>query len=333
MPEQRVVITGAFPEQAEARLRARGLDVARLPGDIEEDKLVTELDGAWALVHGGISLLSRRVWEQAPSLATVCVMATGYRSFVELPSEPTPTRFTYTPHANAVAVAEFALAQLLDLVRGVSRGAAAVSRGEWDEQPTRSLTDATLGIVGMGHIGRELARMAHSAFGTRIRYWNRTDRPEFAELPYQRCESLIELFEGSDLVSLHVDLVPGRTAGSAGTEGLIGADHLRALDGGFLVNTARAGLVDPVALRAALTEGRLAGAAIDGYYTEPAPHPREDPFGLLEFVPDRLLVTGHNGFHTHQALDAMADMAVANLLAVADGTAPPHPVPDEAAGR
>ncbi|MEV7022731.1 D-isomer specific 2-hydroxyacid dehydrogenase family protein [Kitasatospora sp. NPDC093558] len=327
MPEQRVVITGAFPEHAEERLRARGLAVTRLAGDTDEDRLLEELDGAWGLVHGGTALLSKRVWEQAPSLAVVCVLATGYRSFVELPDEPGAARFTYTPHANAVAVAEFALAQLLDLVRGVSRGAAAVTRGAWDEQPTRSLTDATLGIVGMGHIGRELARMASAAFGTRIRYWNRTDRPELAELPYQRAESLIELFEASDLVSLHVDLVPGRT------DGMIGADHLRALDGGFLVNTARAAVVDPAALGAALREGHLAGAAIDGYYAEPAPHPREDPFGLLEFVPDRLLVTGHNAYHTHQALRTMADMAVANLLAVADGTPPPHPVPGEAAGR
>ncbi|MDH6578162.1 D-isomer specific 2-hydroxyacid dehydrogenase family protein [Kitasatospora sp. MAP5-34] len=324
MAEQRVVITGAFPERAEAELRSRGFALTRLPGDADEERLVGELAGAWALVHGGTALLSRRVWEQAPSLAVVCVLATGYRSFIELPAEPGAARFTYTPHANAVAVAEFALAQLLDLVRGVSRGAAGVSRGEWIEQPTQSLTDARLGIVGMGHIGRELARMAQAAFGTRIRYWNRTDRPELAALPYERSASLIELFESCDMVSLHVDLVPGQT------EGMIGAEHLRALDGGFLVNTSRATLVDPAALRAALREGRLAGAAIDGYYAEPAPDPQNDPFGLLEFVPDRLLVTGHNAYHTHQALQAMADMAVANLLAVADGALPPYPVPGEA---
>jgi phosphoglycerate dehydrogenase-like enzyme len=322
MTDRMIVVTGAFPERSEAELRSRGFVVRRFPGDTGEERLAAELDGAWALVHGGTALLSADLWDRAPSLAAVCVMATGYRFFVEPPAEPGSARFTYTPHANAVAVAEFALAQTLDLVRGISRGAVGTARGEWVEEPTLSLTEARLGIVGMGHIGRELARMAHAAFGTRIRYWNRSDRPEFDALPYERSATPTELFADCDVVSLHVALTPGQT------EGMIGEQHLKLLDGGYLVNTARAGLVDPDALRAALAEGWIAGAAIDGYYTEPAPDPSADPFGLLAFVPDRLLVTPHNAYHSYQALQAMADMAVGNLLAIADGAPPPHPIPD-----
>ncbi|MER5886130.1 NAD(P)-dependent oxidoreductase [Streptomyces sp. NPDC001941] len=321
MADRKIVVTGAFPDATADRLRQRGFALARLPGDADEEAVSVELDGAWGLVHGGTSFLTAKLWERHPDLAAVCVMATGYRSFIEPPAAPGATRFTYTPHANASAVAEFALAQALDLVRGVTRGAAGTARGEWIEEATGSLTGATLGVVGMGHVGQRLAAMAHAAFGTRVVYWNRSDRPELAALPHERKATLIEVFASSDVVSLHVDLVPGVT------EGLIGAEHLDALGRGFLVNTARATVVDPEALRAALAAGRLGGAAIDGYYREPAPAPDDDPFGLLAFVPDRLLVTGHNAYHTHQALRTMAEMAEANLTAVADGEPVPYAVP------
>ncbi|MFF7946025.1 NAD(P)-dependent oxidoreductase [Streptomyces griseorubiginosus] len=137
----------------------------------------------------------------------------------------------------------------------VSRLPAAVAAGRWSERATTSLAGARLGIAGIGHIGRERARMTHAAFGTEILYWNRTSRPEPAALPYT-------------------------------------TEHLEALGpSGYLVNCSRAELIDPVALRSALAEGTIAGASIDGYYTEPTPAPADDPHGLLAFAPNRLLVT------------------------------------------
>ncbi|MFI8081744.1 2-hydroxyacid dehydrogenase [Kitasatospora sp. NPDC086009] len=321
MDRRRVVVTGAtFPDQVVRKLEAGGFTVESLPGDLDEDKVVQALHGAWGYVLGGSEVMSARAWDRLPDLAVACFMGTGYGSFMELPEGASPTRFCYTPHANAVAVAEFTAAQMLDLVRGVTRRVTGVRAGLWSEDATPSLVGARLGVAGMGHIGREVARMAHAAFGMEVLYWNRTHRPELDGLPYTAVASLDDLFEAAEVVTLHFPHQPGVN------DGVIGARQLTALGpDGFLINTARAALVDPDALRTALAEGLIAGAAFDGYYTEPTPDPAEDPYGLLEFVPDRLLVTPHCAYLSTQAVRRMADMAAENLLSVARGDEPRYP--------
>ncbi len=174
----------------------------------------------------------KHAWDQLPDLAVVCFLGTGYNSFLELPESKSSIRFTYTPHANAVA--EFSIAQMIDLVRGISSKVAGVQAGVWSEESTPSLVGARLGVAGMGHIGREVARMAHAAFGTEILYWNRTRRPELDALLYTAVPSLTELFETVDIVSVNFTYEPGRN------EGAVGAQQLAALGAdGFLVNTAR----------------------------------------------------------------------------------------------
>ncbi|MFJ3308643.1 2-hydroxyacid dehydrogenase [Streptomyces sp. NPDC086549] len=321
MGSRRVVVTGAtFPREVTRELEAGGFTIECVPGDLDEDGVIRALRGAWGFVLGGSEHMSKRAWPRLPDLAVACFLGTGYSSFMELPDDESSIQFTYTPHANAVAVAEFAVAQMLDLVRGVSRRVAGVQEGRWNEDATRSLVGARLGVAGLGHIGREVARMAHAAFGMEVLYWNRTRRPEFEELPYTRVGSLTQLFEAADVVSVHFNYEPGEN------EGVIGNEQLAALGSdGYLVNAARAALVDPAALRTALADGWIAGAAVDGYYVEPTPPVEEDPHGLLTFVPDKLLVTPHCAYLSTQAIRRMADMAAENLLAVARGDAPPYP--------
>ena len=323
MNNRTVVVTGStFPAAVSRILEDGGFVVETVPGDLDEDGIVEALGGAWAYVLGGSEHLSKRAWKRLPDLAVVCFLGTGYSDFLELPDGATPICFTYTPHANAVAVAEFTIAQMLDLIRGVSRSADFVARGMWSEETTPSLVGARLGVAGMGHIGKEVARMAHAAFGTEIFYWNRSRRPELDSLPYTAVSSLTELCEAVDIVSVNYALEPGRNDGSIGTEQLmaLGSD-------GFLVNCARAALVDPVALRRALTDRWISGAAMDGYYIEPTPALGEDPYGLLTFVPERLLVTPHCAYLSTQAIRRMADMAAESILAVARGDEPPYRIP------
>jgi phosphoglycerate dehydrogenase-like enzyme len=322
MGSRTIVTTGAtFPEEVIRELEAGGFSIKAVPGDLDETGVILALQGAWGYVLGGSEHMSKDAWKRLPDLALVCFLGTGYSSFMELPEEESSIRFTYTPYANASAVAEFSIAQMIDLVRGVSRKVAGVQAGQWSEEATPSLIGARLGVAGMGHIGREVAHMAHAAFGTEVFYWNRTRRPELDALPYTPVPSLTDLFEAADIVSVNFAFEPGDN------EGAVGAPQLAALGAdGFVVNTARAALFDPVALREALAEGWIAGASMDGYYIEPTPTLADDPYGLLNFVPDKLLVTPHCAYLSRQAIRKMADMATENILAVARGEVPPYEV-------
>ena len=322
MASRRIVITGAtFPMQVEQELRAGGFEIETVPGDLDEAGVIAALETAWGYVLGGSERMSRTAWAQLPDLRLVCFLGTGYGSFIEIPDDRGKITFTYTPHANAVAVAEFTLALMLDLVRQVSPRVKGVSEGRWSEEATRSLVGARLGVAGLGHIGREVARMAHAAFGMEVYYWNRSRRPEFGSLPYAPVSSIAELCEVSDVVSVNFAHQVGQN------DGVIGEAELLALGAdGYLVDAARAELVDPAALRTALAEGWIAGAALDGYYIEPTPDPDMDPHGLLAFVPDRLLVTPHCAYLSTQAVRRMADMAAENILAVSREDDAPYPI-------
>jgi phosphoglycerate dehydrogenase-like enzyme len=164
----------------------------------------------------------------------------------------------------------------------------------------RDLHGATVGIVGGGRIGSAV-RHRLAGFGCEVLVAGRNGPTPFAEL-----------LERSDFVSLHVPLNPG-------TRGLIGEPELRAMKpSAYLVNTARGPIVDQAALGSALREGWIAGAALD--VTEPEPLPPDDP--LLE-TPN-LIVIPHLGSATERTRAAMADLAVANLLAGLAGEPMPH---------
>lgn len=323
MEARKVVVTGAtFPEAVTRELQAGGFAIESIPGDLTESQVVERLQGAWGYVLGGSERMSKEAWGQIPGLSAVTFLGTGYSSFMEVPSNDVGVQFSYTPHANAMAVAEFAIAQMLDIVRGLTRRIDGVQGGQWNEEATRSLIGARLGVAGLGHIGREVARMAKSAFNMDVYYWNRTRRPEFDELQYTVVPTLLELCEAVDVLVICFAHVPGEN------DGAIGAAELTALGvDGYLVNATRAGLVDPAALRRALEEDWIAGASIDGYYEEPTPSPEEDPHGLLKMIPEKLLVTPHCAYLSTQAIRQMADMAAENLLAVARGDVAPYEIP------
>jgi glyoxylate reductase len=164
----------------------------------------------------------------------------------------------------------------------------------------RDLHGATVGIVGGGRIGTAVARRLEG-FGCDVLVAGRG-----GATPLQ------DVLQRSDFVSLHVPLNPG-------TRGLVGEAELRAMkETAYLVNTARGPIVDQAALRRALREGWIAGAALD--VTDPEPLPPDDP--LLD-APN-LLVIPHLGSATHATREAMADLAVANLIAGLSGERMPH---------
>ena len=223
-----------------------------------------------------------------------------------------------TPGVVDGATADLAMALLLAVARNVVTGDAfARGPGYLDTDPGRMLGrdvfGATLGIVGLGRTGREMARRA-LGFGMTVLYSQRhRDTGAEADLgaPYV---PLPALFSKSDFVTLHVPL-------TLETRGLVGEAELRSMKKtAFLVNTARGAVVDQDALLRALQERWIAGAAID--VTDPEPLPRDHPLLGLR----NLVITPHLGTGTVQTRERMAHMARQNLVAGLAGRPLPYPV-------
>jgi glyoxylate reductase len=204
-----------------------------------------------------------------------------------------------TPDVLTEATAELTIALLLALLRRVAEGDRRVRRHEeWALAPTfmlgEGLAGKTLGIVGLGRIGREVARLAE-AFGMRVVH-TRGSGP-YQELPLDR------LLAEADVVSLHVPLTPE-------TRHLVGARELVLMrQTAVLVNVSRGPVVDEGALVEALTAGRIAGAALDVYEREP-----EVSAGLLRL--ENVVLSPHLGSSTHAAREAMGMLCSEALEAV-----------------
>lgn len=220
---------------------------------------------------------------------------------------------TNTPGVLVETTAELTLALLLSVTRRVAEGDRAIRAGGWtqanrwqiDGYLGRDLSGSTLGILGLGPIGRAVAARAR-AFGLNILGWSRSDR----EVPGVVRASLEQVLADSDFLSLHVASTPE-------TRHLIDAVALRQMKpGAILINTARGDVVDELALVEALQSGRVAGAGLDVFAQEPLPvdHP------LLEM--SSVVLTPHVGSATAATRMRMVDLAVANVTAVLDGGRP-----------
>ena len=211
----------------------------------------------------------------------------------------------YTPGCLTDTTADLAFGLLPSGARRVAAGDAAVRRDEWPPfDPIAFVGEevhgATLGIVGMGRIGKAVARRAEG-FSMRVLHTSRS-----GGMPME------ELLEQSDFVSLHAPLTDQ-------TRGLIGEAELRRMKpSAFLVNTARGGLVDTGALVRALREGWIAGAGLD--VTDPEPLPADHPLLAEQGV----VITPHIGSASRRTRQAMADMCVENLLAALRGERMPY---------
>jgi len=171
--------------------------------------------------------------------------------------------------ANALSVAEYVVGTALLLLRGAYASSAAVSAGQWPRNALsngREVGGKTLGLIGFGSIGQLTARLARG-LGMQVTAFDPMmddDHPVYSQAQV-RCTGLDEVIRMSDVVSLHVPLVDS-------TRGLFSAERINSMKpGAVLINTARGGIVDEVALAAALKSGHLGGAAIDVFATEPLP--------------------------------------------------------------
>lgn len=209
---------------------------------------------------------------------------------------------------NGANTAELALLLMLAAARGLPRADVAIRAGGFQAGtlPGFELDGKVLGLVGLGRLGRRMARYG-AALGMQIVAWSRNLTPELAEQGGATCVPLDALLEQADVVSLHMVL-------SDSTRGLIGVAQLaRMKPGAILVNTSRGPLVDEAALIATLRAGRLI-AALDVYDHEPLPH--DHPFRSL---PNTVL-TPHLGYVTQATMREFHQQGIENVLAFLRGT-------------
>lgn len=223
---------------------------------------------------------------------------------------------TNTPGANSVAVAELTIALMLALGRELCKADQATRRGQWPRFSGVGLRGKTVGLVGFGAIGREVASRL-KGFGIRILVSDPAVNREIVEGCGVELGSLDELLALSDFVSLHASLNPA-------TAGMVDRAFLGKMKtGSFLVNTARGELIDEPALHHALVEGHLRGAALDCFSKEPP-----DADNPLLQLP-QVVVTPHTGAHTDEAMNTMGWMSLQACMAVLRGARPTHIVNPE----
>jgi lactate dehydrogenase-like 2-hydroxyacid dehydrogenase len=308
MPRPRVTVTRRLPEAVEARLAA-AFDAALNPTD--EPMRPAALAAAMRSADGLLCAVTDPI--DAGLIATegrrvgiVANFGVGVNNIDLDAARAAGLVVTNTPGVLTDATADLALALILAATRRITESEAVLRRGAWDGfRPTgflgMGLQGKTLGIVGMGRIGQATARRAALGFGMAVAYFNRSPVGPF-DFPARAFPSVEAVMAASDVVSLHVP-------GGEGNRGLISAAMLAAMKPtAYLVNTARGDILDELALAAALSERRIAGAGLDVYAEEP-----EVPDALLR-APNLTLLP-HIGSATLETRTAMGMLAVDNLEA------------------
>ena len=264
-----------------------------------EDRLVERIATAEVVLNiRASSKFTERVFAACPRLRLISVWGTG-TDHVDLPAAARHgVTVTNIPGVSAISVAEHALALLLAVARRIPQLDAATRRGEWPRGQSIELHGKTCGVVGLGAIGRQFARIA-AGIGMRVIAWTMHPKPE----PGVEFVEVDDLYRSSDVVSIHLRLSPA-------TEGFIGPRQLALMKPtAILINTARGAIIDEAALIDALAAGRLAGAGLDVFSAEPLP-----PGHPLAQLPN-VAITPHCAGITPEALEAGLRMAVENIWA------------------
>ena len=299
--------------------RAR-LELARIPGITvveryelsgagSDDVLVRGLDGVWAVVAGG-EPYTRGVLEALPELKAILRWGTGCDAIDIAAATDAGVAVVTTPVVNAEAVADMALALMLACIRRLSQLDTIVRSGEWRRlRPTRDLAYATVGIIGLGAIGRAVTRRVRG-FGCHVLAVEPNPDLEFCKENEVELTDLDGMLPRTDVLTLHIPLTDD-------TRRLLGARELAMLPRhAVLVNTARGELIDQAALVAALAGGQIAAAGLDVFEREPPA--RDDP---ILSMPNTVL-SGHISSYTNLGLDRTGEAVIANLRELLAGRLP-----------
>ena len=303
----KIVVPDDFPaaftgSAAEPKLRGMGsVSVHTERGADQEAELIRRIGDAEVAINiRAHARFTDRVLAGCPRLRLISIWGTGTDNVDLAACGKRGVAVTNTPGVNAHAVAEHTLALMLAVARRIPAMDRDTRAGQWPRGQLTQLEGRTVGLIGLGAIGRRVAQLL-APFGTRLlatTYGPDSGRAAAAGTRHVPVEALLQ---EADIVSLHLRLSPD-------TQGYVGRQRLGLMKPtAILINTARGGLVDKAALVDALRAGRIAGAGLDVFHEEPIP--AGDPIlGLANVV-----LTPHNGGNTREVIDAGLLRAVENV--------------------
>jgi phosphoglycerate dehydrogenase-like enzyme len=285
---------------------------------VEEPAFDQHLARADGMVVRTYTKVNADLLAKAPKLKVVGRGGVGLEN-IDVPAcRARGVEVVYTPDANTLAVGDLVFGFVLQLIRpwGLFRERA-YTKQEFkhvrDTQRGRQLNELTLGVLGMGRVGRRVGRIGSQGFGMRVIYNDLRDVASELTFPATAVDKST-LYREADILSIHVDMRPGN-------EHLVGAPQLAQLKrDAIVINTSRGEVLDAAALATALRENRLAGAALDVY--DPEPPPADFPLLGLPNV----LLTPHMAARTHTAIENMS-WVVKDVYGVATGAKPQWPAP------
>ena len=310
----RILVARKLPSSVLSKLEAVGtVDLHASDEALSPEELRARAAGKQAVVAMLTDQIDKALLDAATDLKVVANVAVGYNNIDVAYARSKGVIVTNTPDVLTESVADFTWSLILALMRRLSEGERLIRRGAWkgwafDFMLGSEIRGKQLGLVGLGRIGKAVAARA-SAFGARVAYTSRHD----ANVAGAERMTLDRLLNTSDIVSVHVPLTPE-------TKHLIDKLALtRMKRSAYFINTSRGPVVDEAALAWALRERLIAGAALDVYEREPIVHP-----DLLDL--ENVLLVPHLGSGTTETRTAMADLAVANVIAVLSGDPPLTPI-------
>ncbi len=316
-----VYVTRHIPDIGINLLRAAGhtVEVSTKDGVLTKSELIDALkakpyDAVACLLTDAIN---GEVFDAVPTAKIFANYAVGFNNIDIAAANERGVTITNTPGVLTTSVSEFALALILAITKRIPESERYLRAGKYNGWGPElllgmELRGKTLGIVGAGRIGYEVARHAHNGFDMNIVYYDVKQLPElekdFGATFYASVDDVLKV---ADVVSIHVPLLPETTH-------LLNAERLAMMKpSAYLVNTSRGPVVDEVALVDALKRGVIRGAALDVFEHEPALTP-----GLAEL--ENVVITPHTASATDEARNEMSEVVATNIIAHLNGEVPPN---------